>query len=106
VVGTVERPMPAPDELFLHFLSLAEREADDPRNFVRKAVNWALRQIGKRNMVLNRAAVAVCRRLATRAGSARWVATDAIRELTSERTLARVVAKARRHGPSGGCSRV
>jgi 3-methyladenine DNA glycosylase AlkD len=77
----------APDELFLRFLSLVEREADDPRNFVRKAVNWALRQIGKRNMALNLAAVAACRRLAARAGSARWVGTDALRELTSEKTL-------------------
>ena len=47
------------DEPFLHFLTLIEREADDPRNFVKKAVNWALRQIGKRNRNLHAAAVAV-----------------------------------------------
>ena len=54
----------APDDAFLPFLGDIEREAWDDRNYVRKAVNWALRQIGKRNAVLNRAAVeAVQRRL-------------------------------------------
>jgi 3-methyladenine DNA glycosylase AlkD len=86
----------APDEPFLHFLTLVEREADDERNFVKKSVNWALRQIGKRNGVLNAAAVATAERL-RESGSkaARWVASDARRELTSEAVRARL---ARRHG--------
>jgi len=73
----------AADGPFLGFLELVEREACDERNFVKKAVNWALRQIGKRNGDLWRAAVATAERL-RQSGSraARWVASDALRELT------------------------
>jgi 3-methyladenine DNA glycosylase AlkD len=70
---------------FKKFLSLIKREASDERNFVKKAVNWALRQIGKRNVRLNRLAVktaAEIQKLQSR--SARWIAADAIRELESE----------------------
>lgn len=75
----------APDETFLAFLPIIEREAPDRRNFVRKAVNWALRGIGKRDAALNRAAIETARRiLASDETSARWVASDALRELTSE----------------------
>ncbi len=75
----------APDERFLRFLPVIEREAGDPRNFVRKGVSWSLRQIGKRNRTLHRAAIASARRIARSPNrSARWVAGDAIRELTSE----------------------
>jgi 3-methyladenine DNA glycosylase AlkD len=74
----------APDEPFLEFLVLVEREAGDERNFVKKAVNWALRQIGKRDAALNEAAIGVARRLAnSESKAARWVAADALRELTS-----------------------
>jgi len=74
----------APDALYLKGLKLIEREATDDRNFVKKAVNWALRSIGKRNPALNRAAVAVARRLAASKESApRWVGKDALREITS-----------------------
>lgn len=52
-----------PDEVFLGFLPLIRREAVDGRNFVRKAVNWALRQIGKRNPRLRRAAIAEAKRI-------------------------------------------
>jgi 3-methyladenine DNA glycosylase AlkD len=70
------------DEAFVDLLPLIEREAGDPRNFVRKAVNWALRQIGKRNAKLNEAAVATARRILDDGErSARWVASDALREL-------------------------
>jgi 3-methyladenine DNA glycosylase AlkD len=83
----------APDSLFLGFLPLIEREAGDDRNFVRKAVNWALRQIGKRNMKLHRAAVAAARRMRkTNSRSARWIAADALRELESEPVRARLSA--------------
>jgi 3-methyladenine DNA glycosylase AlkD len=86
----------ASDEPFLHFLTLVEREAGDGRNLVKKAVNWALRQIGKRNGVLNAAAVATAERL-RESGSkaARWVASDARRELTSDAVRVRLD---RRHG--------
>ena len=53
----------AGDAKYVSFLKVIEREADDDRNFVRKAVNWALRNIGKRNLRLNRAAIAMARRL-------------------------------------------
>jgi 3-methyladenine DNA glycosylase AlkD len=74
----------APDAPFLHFLTLVERESTDERNFVKKSVNWALRQIGKRNVPLNAAAVAVAQRLRqSDSKAARWIASDALRELTS-----------------------
>ncbi len=74
----------AADTSYKEFLGVIEREAWDDRNFVRKAVNWALRNIGKRNLRLNRAAIASAERIRrqdTRA--ARWIATDALRELRS-----------------------
>ena len=71
-----------PDEVFLRFLPVIRREANDERNFVRKAVNWALRGIGKRNPRLRRAALAEAARiLALGTKPARWIARDAIREL-------------------------
>ena len=85
----------APDEAFLPLLGAIEREAADDRNFVKKAVNWALRQIGKRNASLNADAVAAAHRIAasgTRAG--RWMASDALRELESEAVLKRLGAPA------------
>jgi 3-methyladenine DNA glycosylase AlkD len=78
-------------------LKVIEREAKDERNFVRKAVNWALRNIGKRNLKLNRAAIATARRLrAKESRVARWIAADALRELEGEAVQARLRARARR----------
>ena len=72
------------DDTFRTFLSLVEREAGDERNFVKKAVNWALRQIGKRNPALRGEALEVGRRLVRLPSkSARWIGRDAIRELES-----------------------
>ena len=74
----------APDGRFLGYFPLIERGAEDGRNFVKKAVNWALRQIGKRSPGLNEAAVAVAARLRdSESSSTRWVGSDAYRELTS-----------------------
>jgi 3-methyladenine DNA glycosylase AlkD len=74
----------APDEVFLNALPLIEAYAFDGRNFVRKGVNWALRNIGKRNASLRSAAVACAERVrAQGTSSARWIAADAIRELKS-----------------------
>lgn len=71
-----------PDANFLAFLPVIRREANDERNFVRKAVNWALRQIGKRNPRLRRAAIAEAKRiLRLDTKPARWIARDALREL-------------------------
>ena len=75
----------ATDEDFSKFLPIIKREAGDSRNFVKKAVNWALRQIGKRNHNLNQMAVKTAEEIQhIDSKSARWIAADAIRELTSE----------------------
>jgi 3-methyladenine DNA glycosylase AlkD len=75
----------ASDAPFKRFLEIVERGADDDRNFVRKAVNWALRQIGKRNDRLRGPATRTAERiLAQGTRSARWIATDALRELRRE----------------------
>jgi 3-methyladenine DNA glycosylase AlkD len=72
----------APDAAFLRLLPLIEDASTDERNFVRKAVNWALRQIGKRNAALHAPAVALAERLRDQASrSARWIGSDALREL-------------------------
>ena len=74
----------AANDAFRRGLEIIEREAGDDRNFVKKAVNMALRAVGKRNRALNTAAVAVARRLArSEQDAARWVGSDALRELTS-----------------------
>jgi 3-methyladenine DNA glycosylase AlkD len=81
----------AKDSRFADFFEPIKREATDERNFVRKAANWALRQIGKRNRSLNKAAVKVAReirRIDSRA--ARWIAADALRELTGDKTQTRL----------------
>jgi 3-methyladenine DNA glycosylase AlkD len=81
----------APDDLFLSFLPVIRREAGDKRNFVRKAVNWALRTIGKRNPALNEAAVALAQDILDSGDRAsRWVASDALRELTSDAVRGRL----------------
>lgn len=74
----------AGDERFIRGLALVEREAGDHRHFVKKAVNMALRAVGKRNRALNAAAVAAARRLAGSSDTtASWIGKDALRELTS-----------------------
>ena len=86
----------ASDKQFAQHLKAIERESWDDRNFVRKAVNWALRNIGKRNKPLNRQAIACAERIraaGTRAG--RWIAADALRELKSEAVQARLCLKAK-----------
>lgn len=81
----------AEDASFEPFFDLITRESGDRRNYVRKAVNWALRQIGKRNHDLNERAVAVVRTLVeSEDKTARWIGSDALRELTSEAVLARL----------------
>lgn len=75
----------AQDKDFIKLLPIIKREATDERNFVRKAVNWALRQIGKRNKNLNKEAIKTAKEiLKIDNKTAKWIASDAIRELTSE----------------------
>ena len=84
----------ADDRQFEPFLSIIKREASDNRNFVKKAVNWALRQIGKRNLNLNEKAIETAREIQEiDLKSAKWVAADAIRELTSQAVRERLKAK-------------
>jgi 3-methyladenine DNA glycosylase AlkD len=74
----------AADAEFQGFLPVIKRESADSRNFVKKAVNWALRQIGKRNLRLNQAAIATANEInEMNSAAAKWIAADAIRELTS-----------------------
>jgi len=93
----------AADERFVPILALVRREAGDDRNFVKKAVNWALRNIGKRNAALHAAAIetatailaeadvrAAADRRDPAARSGRWIARDALRELRSEKVLRRL----------------
>jgi 3-methyladenine DNA glycosylase AlkD len=73
----------AKDEAFDKFLPIIKRESTDERNFVKKAVNWALRQIGKRNLYLNRRAMETARDIqAIDSRAARWIGADALRELS------------------------
>ena len=84
----------AADQKFVKLLPIIRREAHDERNFVRKAVNWALRQIGKRNLLLNRAAIREANRIRRRdSKAARWIAADALRELQSEAVQRRLPEK-------------
>jgi 3-methyladenine DNA glycosylase AlkD len=81
----------APDKKFLPLFKVIKRHADDERNFVKKAVNWALRQIGKRNLPLNKKAVAVAKEIRKiDSPAARWIASDALRELTCKKVRARL----------------
>lgn len=77
----------APDEPFEKFLEICERESSDERNFVKKAVNWTIRNIGKcRNIELHEKALAAAYRIREKGDKAsRWIANDAIRELESEK---------------------
>lgn len=84
----------ADDRQFEPFLPIIKREASDNRNFVKKAANWALRQIGKRNLNLNRKAIETAKEIQEIASkSARWVTSDALRELTGKAVLERLQAK-------------
>jgi 3-methyladenine DNA glycosylase AlkD len=75
----------ASDKEFENFLPMIVRESKDERNYVKKAVNWALRQIGKRNKALNRKAIRTAERIRKiDSRSARWIAADALRELKGD----------------------
>jgi len=109
MAGLAVHDKAATDRTFIKLLPLIERAASDDRNFVKKAVNWALRNIGKRNRTLNAAAIACAERIRAVANkhaggerggdpgarSARWVATDALRELSSDKVQARLNAAGR-----------
>lgn len=81
----------APDADILRWLPLIEQHAGDPRNFVKKAVNWALRQIGKRNATCHGPALELAERLADSDDKTRrWIGKDAVRELAGEKVRAKL----------------
>jgi len=87
MAGLAVHDKKADNSQFERFFPIIVRESSDDRNFVRKAVNWALRNIGKRNRHLNEKAVATaCQIQQIDSRSARWIAADALRELTAEKT--------------------
>jgi len=82
----------ADDKRFEKFFPIIKREATDDRNYVKKAVNWALRQIGKRNLNLNNKAINTAKEIQKiDSKSAKWIALDALRELTSEAVQKRLL---------------
>jgi 3-methyladenine DNA glycosylase AlkD len=84
----------APDDDFIAFFKVITIAATDNRNYVKKAVSWALRSIGKRNGNLNQAALAVSKELGqSLSKTARWIASDATRDLTSETTKKKLEQK-------------
>jgi 3-methyladenine DNA glycosylase AlkD len=87
----------ADEESLAAFLPLIEKHASDERPLVKKAVNWALRQIGKQDMALNERAIRSAERIREQGGkAARWIASDALRELTNERVKSRIIERERR----------
>ena len=82
----------ASDENIAQLLPILESKANDERNFVKKAVNWSLRQIGKRNLNLNKLATKTAEIIKLQdTKSARWIASDALRELQNEKILERLI---------------
>lgn len=83
------------DSLFRQFFPLIVKGSTDERNYVKKGVSWALRDIGKKNPRLNKEAIGVAKRIQKiDSKAARWVANDVLRELTSEKVQARLKKKA------------
>jgi 3-methyladenine DNA glycosylase AlkD len=90
----------AADIRYERFFRLIERESTDERNFVKKGVNWALRQIGKRNLSLHAKAITTARSIKkSPSSSARWIAADALRELTGPQVCQRLQRKELRIKP-------
>ncbi len=91
MAGLAVHDKKAPDTAFASFFPILVREACDERNFVKKAVNWALRGLGKRNRSLNRVAIRTAQEIQElNCKAARWIAADALRELTSEKIQAKL----------------
>jgi 3-methyladenine DNA glycosylase AlkD len=84
----------APDMQFNQFFPLSEQAAGDDRVYVKKAVSWALRNMGKRSIELNKKAIEAAQRIADqKSKSAKWIASDVLRELNSEKIQARLAKK-------------
>jgi 3-methyladenine DNA glycosylase AlkD len=92
MAGLAVRDKKSADAEFMRFFPLMVQAATDERNYVKKAVNWALRGIGKRNLALNAKAIQIAQEIkALDSRSARWIASDALRELTGEAVQRRLL---------------
>ena len=91
IAGLAVHDKKAEDSKFEDFFYIIKRESTDERNYVKKAVNWALRNIGKRNLTLNKKAIKTAREIQKiDSKTAKWIASDTIRELTSEKIQTRL----------------
>lgn len=91
IAGLAVHDKKSDDGKFENFFPIIKRKSTDDRNYVKKAVNWALRNIGKRNIYLNEKAIETAKEIQKiDSKSAKWVASDAIRELTSEKVQKKV----------------
>jgi 3-methyladenine DNA glycosylase AlkD len=94
IAGLAVHDQQASDEKLAQFLPVIACQSTDERNFVKKAVNWALRNLGKRNQVLNKMAVETARQIQQMDNrTARWIANDALRELESAKLQGKLAAK-------------
>ena len=94
IAGLAVHDKKAKDGQFIELFSLIVKTSEDERNYVRKAVNWALRNIGKRNSRLNKKAIQIGKKLQTSASkSARWIGNDAVKELESDAVQKRLAKK-------------
>jgi len=94
IAGLAVHDKKADDKKFEELFTIIKRESTDERNYVKKAVNWALRNIGKRNLNLNKKAINAAKEIKKiDSKSAKWIANDAIRELTSSKIWERVKKK-------------
>ena len=92
IAGLAVHDKKASDKEFEQFSTLIKKHSVDGRNYVKKDVNWALRNIGKRNLVLNKQMIKLSKEIQKiDSKSARWIANDAIRELSSEKVQNRLV---------------
>ncbi len=94
IAGLAVHDKKADDSKFEKLFSIIKKHSNDERNYVKKAINWALRNIGKRNLSLNKKAIEVAMEIKKiNSRSAKWIANDAIRELTSEKVKQRLKRK-------------
>lgn len=91
IAGLAVHDKEASDKKFEQFSSLIKKHSVDERNYVKKAVSWALRNIGKRNLALNKKMIKLAEDISMiDSKSAKWIASDALRELTSDKILSRL----------------
>jgi 3-methyladenine DNA glycosylase AlkD len=98
IAGLAVHDKKAEDYIFEAFFPIIKKESVDERNYVKKAVNWALRNIGKRNYNLNKKAIETAQEIKNiNSKSAKWIANDAIRELTNEKVQERIKRKTKQY---------